>query len=337
MNMQLRRFVLSIFIMGCLACNQSHPAKSFTLPNKSPDTATMVKIPGGTFNMGTNDPAFADAHPVHQVTVSPFLMDEHEVTNAQFERFVNATHYITGAEIKPLTKDYPGVPEANLLAGSAVFTPPAQQTSLNDPTQWWLYVAGANWRHPEGPSSNLIGRQNYPVVQICYEDAMAYCKWVGKRLPTEAEWEFAAKGGKGDHPYYWGDDFKPRGKWMANIYEGDFPSHNTGADGYIGLAPVKSFPKNAYGLYDMEGNAWEWCHDFYRPDYYLKSPKLNPQGPPNSYDPEAPGTIVRVQRGGSFLCSDQYCIRYKAGARGKGEVKSASNNLGFRCVKDIVK
>ena len=173
-------------------------------------------------------------------------------------------------------------------------------------------------------------------MQVCYTDATAYAKWAGKSLPTEAQWEFAARGGKkGDHPYYWGDDLKPGGKWVANIYEGDFPWHNSGADGFVGISPVKSFPPNSYGLYDMDGDVWQWCADFYRPDYYAHSPEKNPKGPTNSFDPDEPGAVKRVQRGGSFLCSDEYCLRYRAGSRGKGEVNSAGNNLGFRCVKNI--
>ncbi|MEJ7693947.1 SUMF1/EgtB/PvdO family nonheme iron enzyme, partial [Daejeonella sp.] len=178
------------------------------------------------------------------------------------------------------------------------------------------------------------GKPNDPAVHISYPDAAAYAKWAGKRLPTEAEWEYAARGGKGQQTYYWGSELKPEGKWMANIYQGNFPDANTSEDGYEDLAPVKSFPANAFGLYDMDGNVWEWCSDFYRGDYYTKSPQTNPQGPSDSFDPDEPGLVKRVQRGGSFLCSDQYCIRYKPGSRGKGEVNSGSNNLGFRCVKD---
>jgi formylglycine-generating enzyme required for sulfatase activity len=184
------------------------------------------------------------------------------------------------------------------------------------------------------PNSSIDNRPNEAVVQICYEDAVAYAKWAGKRLPTEAEWEYAARAGKKHSTFYWGNELKPGGKFVANIYEGDFPVSNTAEDGFAGVAPVKSYSPNQFGLYDMEGNVWEWCNDYYRPDYYKRSPSNNPKGPADSYDPDEPGAVKRVQRGGSFMCSDQYCIRYRAGSRGKGEVTSASNNLGFRCVKD---
>ncbi len=191
-----------------------------------------------------------------------------------------------------------------------------------------------SWKNPKGPNSTIEGQPNKPAVHISYEDAAAYAKWAGKRLPTEAEWEYAARGGKEGTTYYWGNELKPGGKWVANIYQGNFPNQNAKEDGFASAAPVKSFPPNAFGLYDMDGNVWEWTSDFYTPNYYAQSPKKNPKGPEASYDPEEPGIVKRVQRGGSFLCSDQYCIRYKAGSRGKGEVTSASDNLGFRCVKD---
>ena len=215
-----------------------------------------------------------------------------------------------------------------------VFRPPAHAVPLNNPLLWWRYIAGASWKHPEGPQSNIRGKENKPVVLVCYEDAAAYAAWAGKRLPTEAEWEYAARAGKNFQQYYWGEEPRPGGRWAANIFQGSFPHHNTKADGFAATAPVQTFAPNAFGLYDMEGNVWEWCSDFYRPDYYAKKEGTNLKGPSDSYDPDEPGAVKRVQRGGSFLCSDAYCIRYKAGSRGKGEVRSASNNLGFRCVKD---
>jgi formylglycine-generating enzyme required for sulfatase activity len=296
------------------------------------DENKMVLIPGGSFEMGSPD--FEDALPVHQVRVRSFLMDEHEVTNAQFAKFVAATHYISIAERKLNPADYPSVPKDKLVAGSAVFVAPDRKVSLNNPWQWWKYIAGASWKYPLGAGSSIIGKDNEPVVQIAYPDAVAYAHWAGKRLPTEAEWEFAARAGRPNQKFYWGSELTPSNKWMANIFQGSFPNNNTAEDGFTTTAPVKSFPANPYGLYDMEGNVWEWCSDLYRPDYYAQSPASNPSGPKNSYDPDEPGAEKHVQRGGSFLCSDQYCIRYKAGSRGKGETNSAGNNLGFRCVKD---
>lgn len=334
-------FLSLIILTGCNGNQESEVDNSISpeyakLPPK-PDSIVgthMVFIKGGTFKMGVDDEMFPDSRPIHEVTIGDFWMDDHEVTNAEFQKFVDATHYVSIAEIKPDPKDFPGVPADKIVAGSGVFTPPAQPVDLDNPLQWWRYVAGANWQHPTGPSSSIENKENFPVVQVSYVDAAAYAKWAGKRLPTEAEWEYAARGNHPAQKYYWGNELKPGGKWMANIYQGHFPDQNTGEDGFIGLAPVKSFPPNPYGLYDMDGNVWEWCNDFYRPDYYEKSPEDNPQGPSDSYDPAEPGTIKRVQRGGSFLCSDQYCIRYRPGSRGKGEVKSASDNLGFRCVSN---
>ncbi len=325
----------------CLACKA--PTSRALILNaavKTDSTANaadhngMVLIKGGTYQMGTiND--FPDAKPLHTVKVNAFWMDEHEVTNAQFAAFLKATGYITVAEKKLNPADYPGVPADKLVPGSAVFSPPNHAVPLDDQLQWWAYVNGANWRHPQGPGSTIAGKDNYPVVQISFTDAVAYAKWAGKRLPTEAEWEFAARSVTGNHVFYWGDELKPGGKWLANIFQGKFPYKNTGDDGFTGTAPVKSFQPNIYGLYDMEGNVWEWCSDWYRPDYYSHSPVDNPKGPADSYDPEEPGAQKHVQRGGSFLCSDEYCKRYKAGSRGAGETNSAGNNLGFRCVSDV--
>jgi formylglycine-generating enzyme required for sulfatase activity len=308
----------------------------------------MAWIPGGEFSMGSKDPrtlpeggheAMEDARPIHQVYVDGFWMDKTDVTNAQFERFVKATGYVTVAEHKPPAEDFPGVPAEKLIAGSLVFTPPASPVSLDDYSQWWSYVPGADWRHPLGPGSNIVGKANYPVVQVAYQDAAAYAKWAGKRLPTEAEWEFAARGGLTGKPYAWGDSLHPDGKWMANTHQGHFPDSDSAEDGHAGIAQVAQFPPNGYGLSDITGNVWQWTSDLYRPDYYaaLKSSgkvTRNPQGPDTSFDPAEPGVEKRVQRGGSFLCTSQYCSRYILGTRGKGEVSSATNHVGFRCVKD---
>lgn len=300
------------------------------------DDVKMVFIQGGAFKMGSN--SFKDAQPIHDVVVSSFYMDEHEVTNVQFAAFVKATGYVTLAERAIDPKEFPGADPAMLVPGSAVFTPVSEATSLSDHLQWWSYVPGANWKKPEGPNSTIKGREDHPVTQLAYQDAEAYAKWVGKRLPTEAEWEYAAKAGKHvNETYYWGTEKKESGKWLANIYQGDFPRENSREDGFETTSPVKSFPSNAWGLYDLEGNVWEWCSDYYKADYYATSPKADPKGPAESYDPQEPGMIKRVQRGGSFLCNDQYCERYKAGSRGKGEVNSPTNNVGFRCVQDIKK
>ncbi|MDR2283032.1 MAG: formylglycine-generating enzyme family protein [Sphingobacterium sp.] len=298
------------------------------------DSVKMILIEGGSFKMGSKD--FADALPIHEVEVSSFYMDEHEVTNGQFEAFVKATGYTTVAE-RPLDpKEFPDADPEMLQAGSAVFVGSEKVGDLNNALQWWAYVAGASWRQPEGPGSSIRDRKNYPVTQLAFQDAEAYAKWAGKRLPTEAEWEYAAKAGRPtDEMYYWGKEQQENGKWSANIYQGTFPIHNTAEDGFEYSAPVKSYPANAYGLYDMAGNVWEWCSDFYRTDYYATSNRVNPKGPQSSHDPQEPGLVKRVQRGGSFLCNDAYCQRYKAGARGKGEVNSPTNNVGFRCVKDI--
>ena len=334
------------------------PVFSETVPLTSsapaPAPAGMVWVPGGEFWMGCADPrgipfggsdAMADARPIHRVRVAAFWMDVTEVTNDQFAAFVDETGYVTVAERPPRAEDFPGVPPENLVAGSIVFTPPAEPVPLRDATgaahlRWWAYVPGACWRRPTGPGSDLEGRGDEPVVHVAFEDAEAYARWAGKRLPTEAEWEFAARGGLAGAPYPWGTDFKPEGRWMANTWQGRFPGENTADDGYVGIAPVGRYPANGYGLHDVSGNVWEWCADWYRPDTYAvdagaggERVAANPRGPGDSFDPQEPGQPKRVQRGGSYLCSDQYCSRYIVGTRGKGEVSSATNHIGFRCVK----
>ena len=309
----------------------------------------MVWIPGGEFSMGCEDPrgclcggkeAMLDARPIHRVYVDGFWMDEWEVTNEQFARFVEATGYVTIAEQTPRAEDFPGAPPENLVAGSIVFTPTPQPVPLDNHFRWWSYIPGTNWRHPLGPDSDIVGKEKFPVVQVSYADAVAYCEWAKKRLPTEAEWEFAARGGEAGKLYTWGDEFKPKDKWMVNIFQGTFPVEggDAGEDGFVGIAPTAQFPVNRYGLYDMAGNVWEWCADWYRHDYYQSLVNRtrvarNPPGPTEPFDPSEPHERKRVQRGGSFLCTDKYCTRYMLGTRGKGEFSSSSNHVGFRCVK----
>jgi sulfatase modifying factor 1 len=321
-------------------------ANSGRAPSPAPDG--MVWITGGEFSMGANDPpdmddvgmkATEDARPIHRVYVDGFFMDKTDVTNAQFAKFVKATGYVTIAERKPRAEDYPGAPPEKLVAGSVVFSPPDHAVSLDDHFQWWNYLPGADWRHPLGPGTDIKGKDNYPVVHVGYPDAEAYAKWAGKRLPTEAEWEFAARGGLAGKPFVWGDSFRPDGKWMANTHQGHFPDKDTGADGYAGIAPVAQYAPNAYGLYDLAGNVWQWTSDWYRPDYYHQLAATgevarNPSGPASAYDPAEPNQPKKVHRGGSFLCTDQYCSRYIVGTRGKGEITTGTNHLGFRCVED---
>jgi sulfatase modifying factor 1 len=323
-----------------------------TVPNIQPAPAPappgMVWIPGGEFSMGAADPpemdmvgmrATTDSRPIHRVYVDGFFMDKTDVTNGQFAEFVKATGYVTIAEKIPTPAEFPGAPPENLVAGAVVFSPPDHEVPLNDHFQWWSYVKGANWRHPSGPNSSIKGKEVYPVVQVAYADAQAYAKWAHKRLPTEAEWEFAARGKLWGKPYVWGEKFKPDGKWMANTYQGHFPDQDSGADGFIGISPVGKFPPNGYGLYDMAGNVWQWTADWYRPDYYAQLAKVggvarNPKGPETPFDPSEPNDKKKVHRGGSFLCTDQYCSRYMVGTRGKGEVSTGTNHLGFRCVSN---
>jgi formylglycine-generating enzyme len=311
----------------------------------------MVWIPGGEFSMGSNDPrgsmcggpdAMGDARPVHRVYVDGFWMDTTEVTNAQFQQFVKATGYVTIAERRPTQEEFPDAPPENLVAGSTVFTPTPEAVPLDNHFQWWRYQKGANWRHPEGPESDLKARDKYPVVHVAYDDAVAYARWARKRLPTEAEFEFAARGGLSGKLYAWGDELRPGGKWMANTFQGKFPVKDSGEDGFSGIAPTAQFPPNGYGLYDMAGNVWEWVSDWYRPDTFATlaaqgAVARNPTGPDTPFDPAEPTEKKHVHRGGSFLCTDQYCTRYMVGTRGKGESSTGSNHLGFRCVKAPVR
>lgn len=308
--------------------------------------AGMVRIEGGTFVMGASGQQDRmDEFPRHTVSVSSFWMDATEVTNARFAEFAGATGYVTTAEKAPdweeLKKQLPpGTPkpdESLLVAASLVFRPPAQAGLPGNAAQWWHWEKGADWRHPEGPNSTIEGRENYPVVHISWDDANAYARWAGKRLPTEAEWEFAARAGLKDQPYPWGREALELGKPKANTWQGSFPHTNTGLDQFEGLAPVRSFAPNAYGLYDMAGNVWEWCADWYRPDYYRQlasQTTADPKGPADSYDPDEPTVPKRVTRGGSFLCNASYCSGYRVSARMKSSPDTGLQHTGFRCVAD---
>jgi formylglycine-generating enzyme required for sulfatase activity len=308
--------------------------------------AGMVWIPGGEFTMGTDsDLGWPDEKPAHRVRVDGFWMDDHEITNAEFRKFVEATGYKTTAEKpvdwaelrKQLAPNTPKPPDEKLQPGSLVFTPTAGPVPLNDYTQWWKWTPGANWQHPEGPGSNLDGRENHPVVQVSWDDAVAYCKWAGKRLPTEAEWEFAARGGLEGKPYVWGDQAPDEKNIFANIWQGKFPYQNSKADGFERTAPVKSFAPNGFRLYDMAGNVWEWCNDWYDVSLYRQRAGqgviVNPIGPEHSYNPDQPFSSQRVQRGGSFLCCDEYCSRYRPSARQGSSPDTGMSHVGFRCVK----
>jgi formylglycine-generating enzyme required for sulfatase activity len=305
----------------------------------------MVKLPGGTFMMGgNNEQASPDEYPRHEVTVAAFWIDLTEVTNAQFQKFVDATGYITTAERKPdwgeLSKTLPpgtAKPADELLVpASLVVKIPTHDVDLHDYGQWWKWTPGADWKHPQGPGSNLDGKSNFPVVHVSWDDAMAYCKWAGKRLPTEAEWEFASRSGMKEATYPWGDEPIHKGKAKANSWDGTFPSNNTKKDGYVFVAPVKSYAPNKYGLYDMAGNVWEWCSDWYDADYYesVKDGVTNPKGPAKSFDPQEPYMPKRVVRGGSFLCNDSYCSGYRSSRRMRTSPDTGLEHTGFRCVAD---
>jgi formylglycine-generating enzyme required for sulfatase activity len=319
--------------------------------------AGMVWIPGGTFRMGAdNDQAATDEYPKHIVTVSGFWMDRTEVTNAQFAAFVRATGYVTTAERRPdwneLKKQLPPgtpKPDASLLVpASLVFSPPDHPVDLGDYSQWWEWKKGANWRHPQGPGSSIAGKDHYPVVQVSWYDAVAYCRWAHKRLPTEAEWEFAARGGLKDKVYPWGNEGVNTGGPRGNFWEGHFPDRNTVVDGFYGAAPVGSFAPNGYGLVDMAGNVWEWCSDYYKDSYYKEvaaggdaagggpasGEVVNPKGPKDSYDPDEPYAPKRVIRGGSFLCNESYCTGYRVSRRMKSTEDSGMEHVGFRAVSD---
>lgn len=335
-----------------IAARQHRPAALATAKDKDavgPSAEAlpgMVWIPGGEFVMGSDDrDAPHTERPAHPVRVDGFWIDATEVTNAEFRRFVEATGYKTTAE-RPvdweqlksqLPPGTPKPPEEQLKPGSLVFSPPKGAVPLGDASRWWAWVQGADWRHPEGPDSTIDGKDDHPVVSVSWDDAAAYASWAGKRLPTEAEWEYAARGGLERKTFAWGDEFRPGGRLLANTWQGRFPDRNTGEDGHPRTAPVKSFPPNAFGLYDMVGNAWEWCSDWYRPDGYARDAGrgvvVNPEGPDASFDPDEPFQPKRVTRGGSFLCAENYCSSYRPAARRGTATDSGMSHLGFRCVR----
>ncbi|GAB2642941.1 formylglycine-generating enzyme family protein [Gordonia jinhuaensis] len=312
---------------------------------KDPDRKDMVWIAGGTFWLGSEDFYFEE-RPVHQVRVDGFWMDTHPVTVAEFRRFVNETGYVTVAERVPAAADYPDVPPENLVPGSLVFTPPDHRVPLDDYRRWWSYVPHADWRHPEGPGSNVGERNRHPVTQVSYLDAVAYAQWAGKQIATEAQWEFAARGGLDRKAYVWGDEFEPRGRPMANVWHGEFPWQNTGRDGYERTSPVGKFRPNGYGLYDMAGNVWEWTSDVYTADHSVSGKNITPASsccvPTNPRigvapqggdgDGEGQGFVRRVIKGGSHLCAPNYCRRYRPAARQGETEEAATGHLGFRCI-----
>lgn len=314
-------------------------------PKKRSPGNGMIHIPGGEFIMGgDNQQASGDEYPEHKVQVSAFWMDATEVTNKQFREFAEATGYITTAGRKPdweeLKKDLPPGTEkphdSLLVAASLVFNQPSEPVDRRNFFSWWSWVPGADWMHPRGPEDHIVGKENYPVVHVSWFDAQAYCQWAGKRLPTEAEWEFAARGGLKDSVYPWGNEHIHSGKIKANSWEGNFPYFNEQKDGFLTTAPVKSFAPNRYGLYDMAGNVWEWCSDWYHSEYYsmIEAGSKDPQGPEKSYDPDDPYSWKKSMRGGSFLCNDSYCSGYRVSRRMKSSPDSGFEHTGFRCVRN---
>ena len=331
-----------------IATDDNAAGESASHPIVNPPSAAppgMVWIPGGEFTMGSDHPLGRDDElPMHRVRVDGFWIDPTEVTNRQFREFVEATGYVTTAEVAPdleeiMSQQPPGTPPpdpALLVPGSMVFNPPEESVRLDDIRQWWFWTPGACWRHPEGPGSDIDGREDHPVVQVSWFDTIAYCEWAGKRLPTEAEWEFAARGGLEQQPFTWGDAPLSETQPQTNIFQGEFPNRNTRADGFERTAPVKSFPPNGYGLFDMAGNVWEWCSDWYRPDTYAQRAGddivVNPTGPATPHDPRRPRMPQRVQRGGSYLCNDVYCASYRPAARMPNAPDTGMSHVGFRCV-----
>jgi formylglycine-generating enzyme required for sulfatase activity len=339
-------FCLLILVAGWFLTAQAQEKSCCgTLPSRFGTQAEtgMVWIPAGEFMMGGIGPyAKPDEFPLHRVKLGGFWISRTPVTNDEFARFVEATGYVTTAEVPPKLEDImaqmpPGSqppPAEMLVAASLTFKPTDHPVPLNNPLVWWEWKKGADWRHPNGPGSSIEGKGDHPVVHVSWFDAQAYCKWAGGRLPTEAEWEYAARGGLEEKVNVWGDE--PVNSKLCNIWQGTFPSSNTEEDGFYTTSPVRQFPPNGYGLYDMAGNVWEWTGDWYRPDTYRKDSTedvtVNPVGPSNSYDPMEPYTPKRVTRGGSFLCNDSYCSGYRPSARMKTSPDTSLIHTGFRCV-----
>ena len=335
--MSERNDILQRIPLPTLAGPLPTTGESAAAPGDAPDP-DMAWIPGGTFRMGS-EAFYPEERPVRRVQVDGFWIDRHQVTNERFARFVDATGYVTVAEIPPREEDYPGALPEMLVAGALVFHKTQGPVPLNDWSQWWRWVPGACWRHPEGPRSSIAQRMQHPVVQVSYADVEAYCAWAKKSLPTEAEWELAARGGLDGAAFTWGDEHFPGGKAMANSWQGEFPHQNLGLDGYQSTAPVGSYPPNGYGLYDMAGNVWEWTQDWYVATMGVQHKACctphNPRGAreDESYDPcDATPIARKVLKGGSFLCAPNYCLRYRPAARSPQATDTAMNHLGFRCI-----
>ena len=348
--------LLGIYIHAVPCCDAT-PARFST--EQTETISGMVWIPAGTFTMGgtekdfmLNWPRFArsrdDERPLHSVTLSGFWISETPVTNRQFKAFVDATAYITTAEKAPTLEEIipllppgaPPPPKEALTPASLLFNPPEQFVALHNPLAWWQWKKGANWKNPEGPGSSIDNRWDHPVVHVSYFDALAYAKWKGMSLPTEAQWEYAARGGEQQLAFTWGNSPISESEPRINIWQGTFPNNNTLADGYFNTSPVKAFPKNNYGLYDMAGNVWEWVADWYHVDAYAQRANtegaiINPKGPVESFDPQEPHLAKRVIRGGSFLCNDSYCSGYRPAARMKNSPDTSTSHTGFRVVKNI--
>ena len=319
------------------------------------DTSGMKWIAPGEFDMGAaaaDRDARPDERPVHRVSLAGYWIDQTPVTNAQFRTFVQATGYVTTAQKAPVLEEImkqlppgtPPPPAEALVAASMVFRPPDRPVALGDPSQWWAWVPGADWQHPHGPGSTLDGLDDHPVVQVSHDDAAAYAKWAGKRLPTEAEWERAARGNATATKYAWGNQDPTDAAPRRNTWQGHFPDINSAADGYRATSPVRAFDPNDLGLYDLGGNVWQWCADWYRPDTYATDRRaaaasqagltVNPTGPAAGFDPDQPAATVRVLRGGSYLCNASYCAGYRLAARMKSTPDTSTDHIGFRCAAD---